>query len=110
MDLIFVTGKSSQNQATRHNKNFSKTAMRTGDRFPFSCRDGEIVMANNSSSSSGGIGFTGLLTILFIGLKLTGYIDWSWWWVLSPLWIAAVFVVIVLGVILAIAIVSTIKG
>lgn len=28
--------------------------------------------------------FTILLTILFIGLKLTGYIDWSWWFVLSP--------------------------
>jgi hypothetical protein len=28
-----------------------------------------------------------LLTVLFVGLKLTGYIAWSWWWVLSPLWI-----------------------
>jgi hypothetical protein len=46
-------------------------------------------MSNNTSSSSGGIGFTGLLTVLFIGLKLTGYISWSWWWVLSPLWISA---------------------
>lgn len=44
---------------------------------------------NNSTSSSGGIGFVGLLTILFIGLKLTGYIDWSWWWVWSPVWITA---------------------
>jgi hypothetical protein len=42
---------------------------------------------SDSSSSSGGIGFAGLLTILFIGLKLTHYISWSWWWVLSPLWI-----------------------
>lgn len=42
-------------------------------------------MSNNSSSSSG-IGFAGMLTILFIGLKLTHYIDWSWWWVLTPLW------------------------
>lgn len=41
-----------------------------------------------SSSSSGGIGFFGLLTIVFITLKLVGYIDWSWWWVLSPIWIA----------------------
>jgi len=40
---------------------------------------------NTSSSSSGGIGFCGLLTVLFIGLKLTGYIDWSWWWVWSPM-------------------------
>jgi hypothetical protein len=43
--------------------------------------------SKSSSSSSSGIGFVGLLTILFIGLKLTGYIDWSWLWVLSPLWI-----------------------
>lgn len=42
---------------------------------------------SEKSSSSSGIGFTGLLTVLFIGLKLTGYITWSWWWVLSPLWI-----------------------
>lgn len=40
-----------------------------------------------SDSSNGGIGFTGALTILFIGLKLADYIDWSWWWVLSPIWI-----------------------
>lgn len=33
---------------------------------------------SKESSSSGGIGFVGLLTILFIGLKLTGYISWSW--------------------------------
>lgn len=29
-----------------------------------------------------------LLTVLFVGLKLTSYIDWTWWWVLSPLWIS----------------------
>ena len=37
---------------------------------------------------SGGIGFAGMLTLLFIGLKLGGVIAWSWWWVLSPLWIS----------------------
>jgi hypothetical protein len=41
-----------------------------------------------SSSSSSGIGFVGLLTIVFIVLKLIGKITWSWWWVLSPLWIS----------------------
>ena len=41
------------------------------------------------SQNSGGLGFVGLLTILFIGLKLTGYITWSWIWVLSPIWITA---------------------
>ena len=45
-------------------------------------------MSNISTNSSGGIGFFGLLTILFIGLKLGGVITWSWLWVLSPLWIA----------------------
>ena len=51
-------------------------------------------MANNTSS--GGIGFCGMLTILFIGLKLTNYITWSWWWVLSPLWLPlAVFLGVV---------------
>jgi hypothetical protein len=41
-------------------------------------------MSNASSSSSSGIGFFGLLTIVFIVLKLTGYISWSWFWVLAP--------------------------
>lgn len=27
-----------------------------------------------------------ILGVLFIGLKLTGFIDWSWWWVLAPFW------------------------
>ncbi len=33
------------------------------------------------------IGFTTLLALVFIVLKLTGYVAWSWFWVLSPLWI-----------------------
>lgn len=41
----------------------------------------------NIQVKSGGIGFCGLLTIVFITLKLTGYIAWSWWWVFAPLWI-----------------------
>ena len=53
---------------------------------------------SQTTSSNNGIGFFGLLTILFIGLKLTGVIDWTWWWVLSPLWISGIigFVVLVL--------------
>jgi len=52
---------------------------------------------SNNTSTSGGIGFPGLLTVLFIGLKLTGYISWSWWWVLSPLWISALLAIVILG-------------
>ena len=64
-------------------------------------------MSNNtSSSSSSGIGFVGLLTILFIGLKLTNYIDWSWWWILSPLWIGAIFFILIVGLIIWAAIVE----
>jgi hypothetical protein len=44
-------------------------------------------MAGNSSYS-GGIGLPGLLGVLFIGLKLAGMIDWSWWWVTAPFWAA----------------------
>lgn len=43
----------------------------------------------SDNSSGGGIGLGGLLTVLFVGLKLGKVIDWSWWWVLSPLWIGA---------------------
>ena len=46
-------------------------------------------MSNNNSNNNtatGGIGFCGLLAIVFIALKLIGKIDWSWWWVLAPLW------------------------
>lgn len=52
-----------------------------------------------SDSSSGGIGFAGLLTVLFTGLKLTHNIDWSWWWVASPLWISASVAVVALIVV-----------
>jgi len=39
---------------------------------------------SSSSSSSGGVGFVGLLQVLFIGLKLTNFIAWPWWQVLLP--------------------------
>jgi len=64
-----------------------------------------INMSKNNTSSSAGISFTGLLTILFIGLKLTNYIDWSWWWVLSPLWIP---ICLLLAIIIIFAILRTI--
>ena len=51
---------------------------------------------NVKVNNSGGIGFAGLLTIVFITLKLTGYIDWSWWWVLAPLWIPIVLIFAIL--------------
>lgn len=56
-------------------------------------------MSNNSGSSAGGgIGFWGILQIVFIILKLCKVISWSWWWVLSPTLAGVVFVLIILAV------------
>ena len=59
-------------------------------------------MADKKVSVQVGPNFLGLLTIVFITLKLTGYINWSWWWVLAPLWggfaLALAIMVIVLVV------------
>jgi hypothetical protein len=52
-----------------------------------------------NSSSSSGVGFTGLLTIAFIVLKLCHVIDWSWVWVLSPIWISFLLVIALLVVV-----------
>lgn len=53
-------------------------------------------MSKSSSSSSSGATTLGLLGVLFVGLKLTGYIDWSWWWVTAPFWGGLALVGIVL--------------
>ena len=57
-------------------------------------------MESKKTASSGGIGFVGVLQIVFIVLKLCGVITWSWLWVLSPLWIS-----LLIGVLLMITIV-----
>lgn len=44
-------------------------------------------MSDNKTSSSSGFPFLSILALIFITLKLTGHIAWSWWWVLSPIWI-----------------------
>ena len=53
-------------------------------------------MSASNSGGSGRIGFAGLLTLLFIALKLLGVISWSWWWVLSPILISTGLVILVL--------------
>ena len=65
-------------------------------------------MSEKTEVTYAGVGFPGLLTILFIGLKLTGYIDWDWIWVLSPLWVgfALFFGVILVAILVAIIIAS----
>lgn len=51
---------------------------------------------NNNNAASNGIGFCGVLFITFFVLKVTGYLDWSWLWILSPLWIPTFIVGVIL--------------
>lgn len=61
---------------------------------------------SSSSTSSGGLSFTGALTILFIGLKLGNVINWSWWWVLSPIWISLSLVLFILLIVAMVFLIS----
>ena len=63
-------------------------------------------MSTENSSQSGGIGFAGLLTIVFITLKLCHVIDWSWWWVLAPLWITAAIIAVVMILVVIVAVIA----
>jgi len=54
-------------------------------------------------------GLPGALLILFIALKLLDKIDWSWWWVLSPIWICAILLAAVLAVVFVSAVVATLQ-
>ena len=54
---------------------------------------GDTTMANGNSSR-GGVGFLTLLGLLFIALKLTGFVDWAWWVVLAPIWAQLALVVV----------------
>lgn len=49
----------------------------------------------DNSSLNGILGFDVLLFLLFLGLKLGGIINWSWWWVTAPLWIGPAFILCV---------------
>ena len=62
--------------------------------------------SNNNTTVSGGIGFSGLLTIVFIVLKLCGVIDWGWIWVLAPLWIGTAIVIAILLIVLIIGLIA----
>lgn len=63
-------------------------------------------MKDNKTTTSGGVGFCGLLTIAFIVLKLCHVIEWSWVWVLCPIWIPLAIVAIMLVIALIIDLVK----
>ena len=55
---------------------------------------------NNKSASSGGFGLSGSVFLIFLTLKLTGHIAWSWWWVAAPLWcpVAVVVAIVIVAI------------
>jgi uncharacterized integral membrane protein len=52
-------------------------------------------MGNNSNNNGGGMGLGTILFLIFLVLKLTNYIDWSWWWVSAPLWVTAILYIVI---------------
>ena len=66
-------------------------------------------MKENKTTVNGGIGFTGLLTIVFIVLKLTNIIKWSWFWVLSPIWIEIALAIVGFGIYATVVIIRSRK-
>ena len=54
---------------------------------------------SNKSYSNNGLGLGTILFLIFMVLKLTNYIDWSWWWITAPLWIPLLIILGVLAVI-----------
>lgn len=58
---------------------------------------------NRRQNATVGLSFLDLLAIVFIVLKLLGKITWSWWWVLSPIWIPLVIIIVSIIVLLIIA-------
>lgn len=62
--------------------------------------------SNKTKAAGGGIGFSGLLGLLFIALKLCGVIDWSWWWVLAPFWIPIALVIVIILVAVVIDVIT----
>jgi hypothetical protein len=64
-------------------------------------------MTTSSSGSSSGISFAGALTVAFVVLKLYGVVAWSWWWVLSPLWISFLLAVVIIAVVFTCLVVTS---
>ena len=63
-------------------------------------------MMENNVTSGGGVGLLGLLFLVFLVLKLTGVITWSWWWITAPLWGGFALAVVVFAIIGIVALIA----
>jgi hypothetical protein len=52
-------------------------------------------VSGTTKSSGNGLGFGTVLFLIFLVLKLTGFIAWSWWWIFAPVWIPVAVIVLV---------------
>ena len=65
--------------------------------------------AENNNKKSNGMPLGGVLLVIFVVLKLTGLITWSWWWVLSPIWIAFLIAAVALTILWSIVAYKAVK-
>ena len=54
-------------------------------------------MTTETVNNYNGVGFIGLLFLIFLTLKLTGHIAWSWWWITAPLWGSFAIILVLFG-------------
>lgn len=64
----------------------------------------------NNNNSSGGLSLASVLTIVFVVLKLCGVIDWSWWWVLSPIWISLGLTLVIVIVVFVVSLIMVYRN
>lgn len=62
-------------------------------------------MSSQTTAQSSGAGVLGLLGVVFVTLKLTGFIDWSWWWVTLPFWGGFALILAILAVVFVVALI-----
>ena len=62
-------------------------------------------MSSQTTVQSSGAGVLGLLGVVFVTLKLTGFIDWSWWWVTLPFWGGFALILAILAVVFVVALI-----
>jgi membrane protein YdbS with pleckstrin-like domain len=67
-------------------------------------------MSTTKSNSGTGLSLSAVLFIVFLVLKLTNNIDWSWWWVTSPLWIPLAFGLALVGIVFLVIVIALIFG
>ena len=67
-------------------------------------------MSQKIKVDTGGVGFLGLLTLVFITLKLCGVITWSWWWVLAPMWMSFVLGFAIMFIVMLAAIIISVRN